>query len=574
MASALIDSPPFLALYLLRTVWLLLISVSFIVAFPFCRLVNKNAGPELLFRYLETCGAGFVKLGQLLAMRYDLLPERYCLRLAALLDELKPLPLETIVAVVEADLKRPIADLFPFFEGVPLSSASIAQVHRARLSNGHRVVVKVKKPRVESRIRVDLANLRFAASFFDRLGLGRDLGLRRVVRVVAASIESELDFDREARNTQLFHEVFKCDNINHCAPEVYLNYCGARVITMQELQGVSLNYLIETERKGRPRIDLTRVVCQFAPDDLALLIFRSMLEQFFHHGIFHADPHAANILLLNDGQLGWVDFGMVGTVDESIRLQQFRLRECIAQGDTDAAFQVLLSSVEPLPGNDLWQFETDFKEIVSDWIGAVTSRSSPLWRKSSGYFVQRLFRAMRRSHISVPISVVQLYRAMMISDAVMLAISPSVDWVPELGRFVKDEHRRRLKHLWVGLSAGDSLGSIATTGLLARSAFEKSLAWLSYRLPALSREYRYVLGDRERMLAVGLSYASALFWCVALAIIGYEVTGQRFEVLPPALIGLYPWKYWIVGAAVFGALVTGAMRRSLLGAPVRGGRGD
>lgn len=570
MRSALSYSPTFVMHFVLRTAWLLVVSFRFCAAIPFSRLLSRNAGPELLFRYFEACGAGFVKLGQLLAMRYDLLPERYCLRLAALLDELKPLPLEIVVAVVEADLGRPLAEVFPVFESRPLSSASIAQVHRARLSSGARVVVKVKRPRIESQIRVDVAIVRFAAYVFDRLGIGGELGLQRVVQVIAASIENELDFEREARNTEIFHETLQRDNINHCAPEVYLEYCGPRVITMEELQGIPLKDVIGSLRSTHNETDPENRTFHIDPDALALLIFRSMLEQFFNHGIFHADPHAANLLLLEDGRLGWVDFGMVGTLDERVRSQQFRLRECISQGETDAAFQVLLSSVEPLPGNDLWEFESDFKEIVSDWIGAVTANASPLWRRSSGYFLQNLLRAMRRAHISVPVSVVQLYRAILISDAVMLAVSPRVDWVPELGRFIRDEHWRRLGRLWLRFSAGDNLGSIATTGMLVRSAFEKSLIWLSYRLPALSREYRFVLGLRERVLAAALWYARILCWCVALAILAFEVTGRRFEGLPTPLSAFRPWWYWVVGAAVVGAFFMGAMRRSLMREPLRG----
>ena len=214
-----------------------------------------------------------------------------------------------------------------------------------------------------------------------------------------------------------------------------------------------------------------------------------MLEQFFNHGVFHADPHPANLLLLKSGGLGLVDFGMVGTLDDQIRVQQLQLREYITSGDADGAFQVLLHSLEPLPRNDLWQFKAEFRDIVADWVGAVSSNTAGLRYRSSGYFIQRLCRAMRRARISIPVSVVQLYRAILISDAVMLALSPRLNWVPELSIFLKDERRRRLKELWLDVSSGTRLGSIAATGLLARSAFDKSLAWVSYRLPELSRHY-------------------------------------------------------------------------------------
>jgi ubiquinone biosynthesis protein len=559
-ASDFIASPPVVLLFVPRTLWIALTTLRFAIAFAVRRPFDRNAGPDLLPRYLEACGGGFVKLGQLLAMRYDLLPERYCLSLATLLDDLAPLPLKTLAAVVERDLGRPLGEVFRSFAEQPLSSASIAQVHRAWLPDGTPVVVKVKKPGVEARIRVDLANLRFAAYVVDSLGLGRELNLRRVVAVIAAATETELDFEREARNTQLLHEALASDGINHRAPEVHEQYCGPRVITMEYLEGIPLKDLITALRSE----DGERLGSKFDPEALALLVFRSMLEQFFNHGVFHADPHAANLLLLKSGGLGLVDLGMVGTLDDRIRVQQFQLRECISHGDTDGAFHVLLNSLEPLPRSDLWQFETEFKSIVADWVAAVSSSTAPLRHRSSGYFIQRLFRAMRRAHISIPVPVVQLYRSILISDSVMLALSPRVNWVPELSSFVNDERRRRLNELVGRVSSGDGLGSIAATGLLARSAVDKSLAWLSYRLPALSRQYQSVLGHGQQMLVVSLSFARAFCWCLALVCIGLELSGWPASILPPPLIGLRSGGYWIAGAAVVAALLAGAMRNALL----------
>jgi len=385
-----------------------------------------------------------------------------------------------------------------------------------------------------------------------------------VVAVIAASIETELDFEREARNTQLFHAALAQDDINHRAPAVHEELCGASVITLEDLEGIPLKDLIRALRSEGGDGDAGGLASRFDPEALALLVFRSMLEQFFHHGVFHADPHAANLLLLRSGGLGLVDLGMVGTLDDRIRVQQFQLRECISHGDTDGAFHVLLNSLEPLPRGDLWQFETEFRGIVADWVAAVSSSTAPLRQRSSGYFIQRLFRAMRRAHLAVPVPVVQLYRSILISDAVMLALCPRVNWVPELSRFVRDERRRRLRELWSRVASGDGVGSIAATGLLARSAVDRSLAWLSYRLPALSRQYQSVLGHGERLLLVALSFTRALLWCLALVLVAFQIFGWPAAVLPPSLGGLRLDGPWIAGGAILGALLTGALRSSLV----------
>jgi len=335
---------------------------------------------------------------------------------------------------------------------------------------------------------------------------------------------------------------------------------------MQELEGISAKDLIEAvQQNDQARLSIWAPM-KIEPERVSLLLFRSMLEQFFNHGMFNADPHAANILVLNDGRLGLVDFGMVGTLDERVRLQQFRLRQSIARGDAYAAFQVMLDSIEPVPDVDLTQFEAEFKQLVGDWINAVKSSTSSLRQRSSGYFIRQLFDSMRRAHISVPLSVVQMYRAMMISDAVMLAICPHVDWIPELNRFVNDERRRRSELLWKNLISTDFLQSLGAISLLAVPALENGLIWLNYRLPKVARDYRESLGRIERVFLIFLSYARTVLWLVVFGIAGGEWLAPRWwpkGAWATAMNRVRPWQWWVFAIALVGAFMLGTATRNL-----------
>ncbi|HSR22648.1 MAG TPA: AarF/UbiB family protein, partial [Candidatus Eisenbacteria bacterium] len=178
-----------------RAVRLAILSLVFLPAL----VVRGRAAPAALRSYLQACGGAFVKLGQALALRYDLLPQEYCDELLKLLDQVPAMPLARIERVIVEDLRRPIASCFSTIDPTPLGSASIAQVHAARLPGGQSVAVKVARPGIARTLRIDLSYLRLAGRLSTRLGLFRRLNLEAVVRQLSQMTWEELDFRREAR---------------------------------------------------------------------------------------------------------------------------------------------------------------------------------------------------------------------------------------------------------------------------------------------------------------------------------------------------------------------------------------
>src|ERR1700734_2012569 len=264
--------------YLFRTFRIIFLTCIFLFRFGLSWMVGSSSRPRVLRKYFEAGGATLVKFGQVLAMRYDLLPAAYCQELAGLLDRLPSSPTSEIIAAVETDLGKPIGELFDSFDPVPLSSASVAQVHAASTLDGLKVVVKVKHPGIALRYWVDLTNLHILARIAAFLGLFRDFDIQAMVREFTRVAKEELDFHHEARNIHVLHDLMANDEIDHCAPAVYMDICGPSVITMERLEGVWMTeFLSAVDRRDSTQLEIWRVN-GITAERTSRLLFRSILE--------------------------------------------------------------------------------------------------------------------------------------------------------------------------------------------------------------------------------------------------------------------------------------------------------
>ena len=264
--------------------------------------------PARLAKVLEELGPTFVKLGQVLSTRPDLLSPEYIECLQRICHHVAPFSGDVARSVVEEELGLPVSEVFSDFSDEPVASGSVAQVHAARLSDGTQVVVKVRRPRIEKIIDDDLAIMEFLAAQADRLEEFRPLRLPTVVEEFAQGIRRELNFLTEAANTNKFHAAFK-DKDGLLVPKVYWDYTTPSVVTLQRLTGTHLS-----ELDRLPDAD------EIKPD-IARAILDCFLTQFFEMGSFHADPHTGNILITPDHRIALIDFGLVGRVNETLRSQ-------------------------------------------------------------------------------------------------------------------------------------------------------------------------------------------------------------------------------------------------------------
>lgn len=265
--------------------------------------------PKTLRKVFEELGATYIKLGQFIASSPTVFPPDYVEEFQACLDRTPTVPFSVIKKVIEDDLRRPVKTLFRSLDPIPLASASIAQVHRAVLGDGTAVVVKVRKPGVDSTLKVDLAFLLVASKLIEFIAPGvSSLSLANIVSDIRNSMLDELDFRKEAQNILNFREFLAANQIDDAtAPKPFLAYSGSRVLTMEYLEGV-------------PLVDLDRIKgIVDDPPSVLLSALRTWAATVASNDQFHADLHAGNLLVLSDGRIGFIDFGVVGKISESFR---------------------------------------------------------------------------------------------------------------------------------------------------------------------------------------------------------------------------------------------------------------
>jgi ubiquinone biosynthesis protein len=266
--------------------------------------LSPTARGQHLREMLDELGPTFVKFGQLLSTRPDIVPPDIITELRALQDDVKPFPFSEVQRVIGEELELPLEKLFLEFEEQPMAAASIGQVHRAVLPNGRRVAVKVQRPEAPRKIEADLALLYQAARLAkERLRALDFIDARELVDEFARSIRHELDYRQEGRNAQAFHRHF-AGHPHVRIPRVYWSYSRQRVLTLEMIQGTQLADIelddFTLEERNR----------------LATLLTETWMTMIFRNGFFHGDPHPANILVISDDQIGLVDFGQAGKLSD------------------------------------------------------------------------------------------------------------------------------------------------------------------------------------------------------------------------------------------------------------------
>lgn len=284
---------------------------------------DRPPTPRLVRQTFEKLGATYVKLGQFVASSPSLFPADYVNEFQNCLDKTPPLPFKYIRRVLEKELNQPLESIFSFIDETPLASASIAQVHAATLVSGESVVIKVQKPDVENILLTDLNFIYWATRIFERLfPKVKFASLSAIVSEIQACMMEEVDFYKEADNIKQFNEFLKAtSNPLAIAPQVYPQASSLRVLTMERFYGVPLTDL-DTIKK-------------YARDPAATLVgaMNTWFSSLMFCESFHADLHAGNLMVLTDGRIGFIDFGIVGRIDPKTWTATTTFMESIGEGN-------------------------------------------------------------------------------------------------------------------------------------------------------------------------------------------------------------------------------------------------
>ncbi|MFN2482356.1 MAG: ABC1 kinase family protein [Pyrinomonadaceae bacterium] len=389
---------------------------------------EANAAAGDLADDLERLGPTFVKLGQLLSTRADLLPPPYLEALTRLQDKVGAFSFGEVGKIVEAELGVRLSKAFAHFEAKPIASASLGQVHRARMRDGREVVVKVQRPDIRQQMIEDFDALEEIAGFLDaRTEIGRRYDFSPMVTVLRQSVLRELDYREEASNL-----LALADNLRGFEtlvfPRPVLDFTTSRVLTMEFVTGKKITDLSPL---GLIEIDGER---------LAQQLFRAYLQQILVDGIFHADPHPGNVFLTTDSppRVALIDLGMVGRVTSDFQDDLLRLLLAIAEGRGEDAAQVTIGMGEKKGGFDEGQFRRKVGDIV------VRHTDASLNKIDTGAVVLEITRIAADCNFRLPPEFTMIAKTLLNLDRVVYTLSPSFDPNQTIRRYATEILQQRM----------------------------------------------------------------------------------------------------------------------------------
>jgi ubiquinone biosynthesis protein len=388
---------------------------------------NGTARAQELPNDLERLGPTFIKLGQLLSSRADLVPEAFRKPLSRLQDKVKPFPYQDVECIIERELGVKISKLFTHFDTTPIAAASLGQVHRAALHDGRSVVVKVQRPNIREQIREDFAALEEIAKVLHRhTEFGQRHELLKVLEEFENTIAHELDYKREASNLQTLSRnmrEFKGIRI----PRPVEDYTTEKVLTMDFIEGTKI-----TELSPLTHLDLNGAA-------LAEEVFQAYLKQVLVDGIFHADPHPGNIFLTPDHRIALIDLGMVGYLTSKMQDSLLKLLLAVSEGDSDTAADVAIHISDTATDFDETQFRHKIGQLVAEEL------SGTLSKMDMGKTLLEVAHAAADTGLYVPIELTLLGKTLLQLDEVGRILAPDFDPNESVRRNASKLLNRRVK---------------------------------------------------------------------------------------------------------------------------------
>jgi ubiquinone biosynthesis protein len=472
--------------------------------------------PQRLRMALEELGPTYIKLGQVLSTRPDLIPIEFTAELSRLQDSVPSFAFDEAEAILQRELGAPSAVVFDRFDREPAASASIGQVHRARLKNGEEVAVKIQRPGIRALIEVDLEIMLHLATLAERHV--EELALHRPVKIVeefARTLEKEIDFRIEAANIDRIAQGF-LDDPTVYIPAVFREVSTGCVLTTEYVDGIKISSVDQLAAAG---YDL-RLLCSRGAD--------IVLKQVFQHGFFHADPHPGNIFALPGNVICLLDFGMVGVVDRQTREVFVELVDSVVRRNEARAAQVLLQLTS-------WEHPPDLRQLereLSEFMGRHLFR--PLKDIEVGKLLQDLLEIVARFRLRLPPDIFLMVKAVSTVEAVGRVLDPEFDMIAKAAPFIEEVMMERFNPQRVAEDAGD----LAARMLKFLHQFPKDLLDLA----GLMRQQKLSLllkhDGLEKILATHDQISNRISFAIIIAAL---IVGSALIVIsktPPLFYGI------------------------------------
>lgn len=389
--------------------------------------IQKGMDPVKFREILEDLGPTFVKIGQIMSTRQDMFSQRYCKELEKLRSNVRPMPMSDVDMVLTRAFGPNWHTLFPYFDEDPLGSASIAQVHAAKLANGEHVVVKIQRPNIYQIMERDIKLVRKAARFLNLSDIVSSVvDLDMVLDEFWTTSQQEMDFTIEARFAKRFKETY-ADVKYIDAPFIYDQYTSRYVLVMEYIDGIDVNQSAQLDDHGYDRKDLAKKLAY------------NYISQIIENGFFHADPHSGNIRIRDD-VIVWIDFGMMGMLDTREREIMKDAVQAIAMRDTMSVVDDILAIGKPKKEIDYAKFMVEIEEFMNQYI------NMPFSQIDIAKMIQDVFAICHNYRIQLPKGVSMLARSMTVMEATLEDLDPNTNMLQIAANHKATMRQFHLKH--------------------------------------------------------------------------------------------------------------------------------
>jgi ubiquinone biosynthesis protein len=377
---------------------------------------NKRTEPQTIRLILEEMGGGFVKLAQLLSIRPDLIPHEYCLELSKLQDSVKPFPFNDAKKIIETSSGKKLKTLFSQFNSTPIASASVGQVYKAKLKSGETVAVKVRRPEIEKTFKQDIALMEFVAGLVKNIHGVDIIDPEEIVISFKEYTNNELNYLEEGKNIQLFYENLKNTGVK--IPKLYPELSSKDVLVMEFIEGHELKYIFD--KKG-----IKEFKTKIAKD-----IFNVFLKQVMIDGVFHADPHPSNILLLpgKKEKIALLDFGIIGKLTPMLRAEIVKLFIALNEKDMEGIITAMMHM--NMVSKDDEEIRKDMRNMLGPYYGAGLNKID-----FPKLFMQSI-KVARKHKLKVSKDYVLLGKAVLTIESVCVELYPEFNFVEESKHFI------------------------------------------------------------------------------------------------------------------------------------------
>ncbi len=390
------------------------------------RRFKRPISPEAKLKdTFEELGATYIKLGQLLSMRPDLIPEAFCIELRKLQDDVKPISFLEAKRVIEYELKKPLSKLFKKFDVTPLAAASIGQVHKAVLPNGKAVAVKVQRPGIDKVIAVDIDIMYYFAHHYDKKHKGSSFSATRIVDEFKDYTTKELNYLIEAKNATIFRQNFAKEK-NIIIPKIYWELTTKKVLVMEFIEGEKLSDIIRSNKGTNTK-------------RIAEIFANAVMKMIYIDGFFHADLHPGNIFVLPNSRIALLDFGIVGSINENMRRRIIDMLVAMVLKDIERIAYIITKIGERTERTDIEKYEREVENIIITWHG------TSLRQIKISQMLHMLFNASTENGIILPSFLVLYGKAFVTLEATGQMLYPEFNAVKYVEPYVKKVLKERYK---------------------------------------------------------------------------------------------------------------------------------